>query len=212
MDNFLSDFCRDNNLNYTLISQAFDGHFRNTLQPMVFEAVKYALEQQRETFKADLVEVLSSATLVQGKAPKVASGGKSRSADYAPHREQFVCRVFGKDISDNKVHLQFQALGGSGFTHELILTQDEIVKLFYDVAEKTSEIDERETEPDWETATVKDTVSRAIPDCSDIMSNYTNIVKYTFVLDVKRKVAKTHSPVELVSVTPCGVFKDDNTD
>jgi|SRR5215467_4795456 len=208
----LEEYCSDNGLDYETTLRGFELFLRNNMQQYVYGAVGQAFNENRELMKSEIIEALSSATLVSGKAPKAASGGKSKNPDYAPHREQIICTVQGFDLPNERVKLNFVSTTQQPygfFEHQLILSQDELCRLFYNVEPLNDDCDpDKPLEYDWDNAIVLDAVSRVIPDCSDILRNYTNVVNYLFTLDVKRKQARTGTPIEVLSILPCGVVNN----
>lgn len=133
-----------------------------------------------------------------------------RGEFYAPHRETITCEATTSyPCGNGRVMVVFRSLAGmeygngalQTFEHSVSMNEPEVTGMFY-----TFQGDDI-----GGTYHARGEVVRSIPNlipASDIPVNFT---RFLYNLDVKRPVADYRKPVQVMSITPCGVLENVGT-
>ena len=188
--------CRNEGLPFDKVQRLCDLYARNVFQVMVYNAVGSAITDFGNSVKAEITDSLSGKV---SKVSKSASGGKPKNPDYAPNRESIICTAEISGIDGNLAYVRFSSCNErtyGAFSYSTALSSKDILELFFSITENEN--------PDLVAPTyslLPELVGK-FQDLSDIVANPANMRSYTYLLDVKRKVANKHEPFEVLSVTP----------
>lgn len=138
---------------------------------------------------------------------------RSRKGEfYAPYKELIPCNVLKTFANNNgTVTMVFESVNpreyGNGepinFTETSVLTADQVIDLFY----ARSDGSDPDSEPMYQ---ARQEVLQKIPNlpkASDIPNVF---MSFLYNVEIKRVVADYRDPVEVLSITPCGVLQNAN--
>lgn len=205
----LSEFCEREGMDFKKSSLLLD-EAQDHLMNIMFSRVKAENELMINSACEQVAERIISAI----NSRKTSSGKKTSKGNfYAPCRERFICHAEkSRPNMDGTMTMVFESLTprpygnkdeGITFTHEKIVSQGEFISLFYDVDLKNpgSSSSGYKARPD---------VIKNFPILAEPYALASNVFGYLYDVEVKRILADYREPVEVLSITPCGVMQNAN--
>lgn len=186
MDNFLENYCEQNNLDYPVVKRGFDLYFKTELHNVIYAAVGAAV---------------AAAMDAQPASRKGASGGNSKSGKnefYAPHKETLICDLHYLGFVNQEqtlVNFAFVCPGRSygDFRHEVTYTTADCLAMFF-----TKEVDELERVEFIRRADLPKNILNE----AEILQSVSNVTNYRYKVTVKRTVADVREYCEILEIIP----------
>lgn len=199
----IDKFSEDNGLDVEVVRfviSSATGHIYKTALERLVNSAGASIIDSLESKKPEALTFSSGLEDVKRKS--------KRGEFYAPHRETITCEATASYPCDKtRMMVVFRSVAGMEygngplqvFEYAMAMSANEVTDLFYST-EHSAEGGEMQR--------ARDEVSRTIPNLiqpSDIPDNF---MRFLYNLDVKRPVADYRKPVQVLSITPCGVLEN----
>lgn len=217
MSRTVEKFCADNSLPYNAVMAAIGLYVAENIEPMMRDFIGSNLEPILQNSKDEILQAIASSKTGKGpgRPASAGSGGKNKNPDYAPNRESIICEITGvKQTEDGKFSIMFSSVNErpyGKFSHFGNFSAEGIIEMFCQKKVRGYESQDYITAigPEEQEAL---SYYRANPDLSPnvlnpvcVSENLNNANSYTYLIEVKRKLASIHDPVFIESITPYGM-------
>jgi len=203
----IDKFSEDNGLDVEVVRfviSSATGHIYKTALERLVNSAGASIIDSLESKKPEALTFSSGLEDVKRKS--------KRGEFYAPHRETITCEATASyPCANNRMMVVFRSVAGMEygngalqvFEYSMAMSAKEVTELFCNYVGGQTEgfTGSGEFEP-------KPEVLRTIPNLIQPGDIPDNFMRFLYNLDVKRPVADYRKPVQVLSITPCGVLEN----